>query len=174
MISIITPSFNRGYIIDETANSIFAQTCDNWEWIIVDDGSTDDSWERLEIFSNADKRVRIFERNREPKGACTCRNIGAEMAKGTHIMFLDTDDLISPDCIQKRMEWIAKSSTSLAIPFSQSVVFETSLDQGFLWDDPENPVSWLSGLFTSSPPVKERHRCGLKTSSSKSADGEKI
>ena len=52
------------------------------------------------------------------------------------------------------MEWIAKSSTSLAIPFSQSVVFETSPDQGFLWDDPENPVSWLSGLFTSSPPCQ--------------------
>ena len=154
MISIITPSFNRGYIIEETAESIFAQTCEDWEWIIVDDGSTDDSWDKLETFREADERVRIFRRNREPKGACTCRNIGAEMAKGTHIMFLDTDDLISPNCIKKRIDWIATSSAPNLITFSQSVVFESSPYQGFLWDDPENPVSWLSGLFTSSPPCQ--------------------
>ena len=48
LVSIITPSFNRADIIHETAQSIFNQTYDNWEWIIVDDGSTDLSWSIIE------------------------------------------------------------------------------------------------------------------------------
>ena len=78
MISIITPNFNRAYIIEETAESILNQTNDNWEWVIVDDGSTDASWETLKSYQARDSRIRVFKRNREPKGACTCRNIGVE------------------------------------------------------------------------------------------------
>ena len=53
-VALITPSFNRGYIIGETAESIFAQTHENWEWVIVDDGSTDDSWERIQAYAAKD------------------------------------------------------------------------------------------------------------------------
>ncbi|MDA9019075.1 glycosyltransferase, partial [Flavobacteriales bacterium] len=62
MISIITPSFNRAYIIDETAQSIFNQSSSDWEWIIVDDGSTDESWGKLQSYAASDSRVRVFQR----------------------------------------------------------------------------------------------------------------
>jgi len=102
-ISIITPSYNRADIIHETAESIFNQTYPHWEWVIVDDGSTDNSWETLQQYSARDSRVKAFRRDRGPKGACTCRNIGVQRCSGTYVMFLDTDDIIEPFCMEKRL-----------------------------------------------------------------------
>ena len=98
-VSIITPSFNRAYILHETAESIFRQTNPNWEWVIVDDGSTDDSWEVINKYAAEDSRVKVFKRDREPKGACTCRNIAVSKATGEFLIFLDTDDLLASFCI---------------------------------------------------------------------------
>ena len=66
-VALITPSFNRAYIIRETAESIFAQTHENWEWIIVDDGSTDDSWEVIQSIVQKDHRVKAFQRTLPPR-----------------------------------------------------------------------------------------------------------
>jgi len=153
MISIITPSFNRAYIIDETAQSVFEQSSSDWEWIIVDDGSTDGSWKKVQAYADKDSRVRVFQRDREPKGACTCRNIGAEKAIGTHLIFLDTDDLLAPDAISNR-SLVSSQVTQKTIPFFPIVTFEDSPPSGFLWDDTANPVSWLTGLFTMTPPCQ--------------------
>jgi len=153
MISIITPSFNRSYIIDETAQSVFAQTDSRWQWIIVDDGSTDDSWEKLKTYATKDSRVRIFRRGRQPKGACTCRNIGAEQAEGDHLIFLDTDDLLGPDAIKKRMAYLDSAPNS-EIPYFPIVTFQDSPTKGFYWDDLDHPVSWLTGLFMTTPPCQ--------------------
>jgi glycosyltransferase involved in cell wall biosynthesis len=103
VVSIITPSFNRADIISETAESIFGQTYPHWEWMIVDDGSTDNSWEVIQEFAKKDKRVRIFQRDREPKGACVCRNIAVENATGDYVIFLDTDDLLASFCLEQRV-----------------------------------------------------------------------
>ena len=65
-VAIITPSFNRGYIIGETAESVFAQSHENWEWIIVDDGSTDYSWDLIQSYARRDSRVKAIQRDRIP------------------------------------------------------------------------------------------------------------
>jgi len=152
MISIITPSFNRAYIIDETAQSIFNQSNNNWEWIIVDDGSTDESWEKLQSYASKDSRVRVFQRDREPKGACTCRNIGTEKAQGEFLIFLDTDDLLGNKAIENRLAQADQAQA--AVPFFPTVTFENDPSNGFLWDDSNHPVSWLTGLFTMTPPCQ--------------------
>lgn len=76
-VAIITPSFNRGYIIGETAESVFSQSHENWEWIIVDDGSTDDSWDLIQSYARRDSRVKDIQR----KWNATCpespRKLGA-------------------------------------------------------------------------------------------------
>lgn len=153
MISIITPSFNRAYIIDETAQSIFNQSSGDWEWIIVDDGSTDGSWDKLMAYARLNPRVRIFQRDRGPKGACTCRNIGAENARGEFLIFLDTDDLLAKDAIKHRIVE-AQKRTKDVLPYFPIVTFEADPKEGFWWDDKENPVSWLTGLFTMTPPCQ--------------------
>lgn len=154
MISIITPSFNRSYIIDETAQSIFAQSDHRWEWIIVDDGSADDSWEKIQGYTKKDDRVKAFQRDRGPKGACTCRNIGATKSKGRYLMFLDTDDIIGKDAVANRLAHMASHPNSSTITYFPIVTFEKTINRGFYWDDIDNPVSWLTGLFSMTPPCQ--------------------
>jgi glycosyltransferase involved in cell wall biosynthesis len=153
MISIITPSFNRAYIIDETAQSVLNQSDDRWEWVVVDDGSTDESWQKLQAYALLDHRVRVFRRDRAPKGACTCRNIGAENARGEFLIFLDTDDLLGKDAIKHRLAEVQRKIVGV-LPYFPIVTFEADPKEGFWWDDKENPVSWLTGLFTMTPPCQ--------------------
>jgi len=82
LVSIITPSLNCADIIHETAASIFSQTYPYWEWVIVDDGNRDNSLENLEECEAKDEQVKIFKRDREPKGAFACRNIAVEKSTG--------------------------------------------------------------------------------------------
>ena len=101
LVSIITPNFNRADLIIETAQSIFKQTFTNWEWIIIDDGSTDASMDVLQRLASEDSRIKVFQRNRAPKGACACRNIGVEISVGRYLIFLDSDDLLEPFCLDR-------------------------------------------------------------------------
>jgi glycosyltransferase involved in cell wall biosynthesis len=99
LLSIIIPSYNRESIIVETLDSVLAQTYINWECIVVDDGSTDNTWQVLEGYKQRDDRIKILKRNREPKNANTCRNIGVENSSGHYIIFLDSDDLLASNCL---------------------------------------------------------------------------
>ena len=77
LVSIIIPTYNREHLIGETLNSIIAQTHTNWECIVVDDGSTDNTEEVLKNYKEKDKRFIFLKRpDNLPKGANTCRNIG--------------------------------------------------------------------------------------------------
>ena len=152
-VALITPSFNRAYIINETAESIFAQTHENWEWVIVDDGSTDESWDLIQSFVARDSRVKALQRDRGPKGACTCRNMAVEMTDADWLIFLDTDDLLHPHCIEQRLAASAAAKYREVLYFP-ILVFEHSKEDCFLWDDPEHPTHWLEGVLTMRPPVQ--------------------
>ncbi len=104
LVSIITPVFNRINLVGEAIDSVINQTYSRWEMIIVDDGSTDGSYEYIQGRAKQDPRIKVFKRNREPKGAPTCRNIGLEKTNGEFIIFLDSDDLLAPHCLQQRTQ----------------------------------------------------------------------
>ena len=134
VVSIITPSFNRGYIVEETAASILAQTYPHWEWIIVDDGSTDDSWEVLSKIAAKDQRIKLFKRDRGPKGACACRNIAVEKSTGTYVMFLDTDDVLASFCLEQRVAAMQQHADCDFVIFPM-LMFEKNLDDlNVLWN----------------------------------------
>jgi glycosyltransferase involved in cell wall biosynthesis len=103
VVTICTPSFNRADLIRETLDSLVSQTLPEWEMIVVDDGSTDNSTEIVREYSARDPRISLLSRGREPKGACTCRNIAVENARGRYVLFLDTDDLLAPFCLAQRV-----------------------------------------------------------------------
>lgn len=134
LVSIITPSFNRADIISETAASIFAQTYPNWEWVIVDDGSTDESWKQLEKFAHSDSRVKIYKREREPKGACTCRNIAVQKSNGEYLIFLDTDDLLASFCLEQRIYAMQEASDNDFIIFPMLLFRKKPDDVKLLWN----------------------------------------
>lgn len=102
-VSIITPNYNSEQYINDTWLSIYNQSHSNWEWLIIDDGSTDDSLSKIHSFSSTDSRIKVFERKQLPKGASTCRNIGLKEASGVYAMFLDADDLLAPKCLENRV-----------------------------------------------------------------------
>jgi len=104
LVSIITPLFNRQELIKATANSVLEQEYANWEWIIVDDGSTDNSLQVIQEYQKKDDRIKVYQRNRLPKGASNCRNIGVENAEGKYVMFLDSDDCLLPHCLKQRTQ----------------------------------------------------------------------
>ncbi|HBH23389.1 MAG TPA: hypothetical protein DDY13_08190 [Cytophagales bacterium] len=103
MISIITPAFNRAHFLSELKNSILDQSNPNWEWLIIDDNSSDESIEIINRFCKEDNRIRLIHRDRKPKGANTCRNIGIEKANGDYLVFVDSDDLLLSNCVEQRL-----------------------------------------------------------------------
>lgn len=105
MVSIIIPVFNRATTLQETLNSIASQTYLNWECVLVDDGSTDNSLFLIEDYIQKDKRFRVFSRSgNRIKGPSACRNIGLENAKGEYIIYLDSDDLLASFCLEERLK----------------------------------------------------------------------
>ena len=106
LVSIVIPSFNKADLLIEMIEGIINQSYRNWELIIVDDGSDDCEFEKVHSFVSSDNRITHIRRNREPKNGDTCRNIGMEMAKGEYLIIFDADDIISPTCLEKRVEFI--------------------------------------------------------------------
>lgn len=109
LVSIIIPVYNRENLIRETLDSVLAQSYQNWECIIVDDGSIDNTFAVIDGYCKKDKRFRFYIRDREPKGAPTCRNIGLENSIGEFEIFLDSDDILFSHALKKRMEFISKN-----------------------------------------------------------------
>ncbi|WP_405199461.1 glycosyltransferase family 2 protein [Christiangramia sp. LLG6405-1] len=96
-VSIIMATYNRAHLIIESLISIQNQTFENWECIIIDDGSTDETSAQLEPYLS-DSRFRYLPRSaKHKKGLPGCRNYGIELAKGDYIVFFDDDDIAHPD-----------------------------------------------------------------------------
>ncbi|WMN12190.1 glycosyltransferase family A protein [Marivirga salinae] len=110
LVSIVIPTFNRGSIIRKTLDSVLSQTYENWECIIVDDGSKDSTFEVVKTYLRKDSRFKFLKRSRTPKGAPTCRNIGIENANGDYLIFLDSDDILLSDCLKGRTKFFEKYS----------------------------------------------------------------
>jgi Glycosyltransferases involved in cell wall biogenesis len=106
-VSIIIPLYNRAELVKETIHSVIAQTLQFWEMIIVDDHSTDNSWDVVQAFSQLDERILCYKKPLElQKGPSSSRNFGAKLAKGDCLIFLDSDDLITATCLEKRIQSI--------------------------------------------------------------------
>ena len=106
-VSIVMPIFNNIDCLKATIDSILAGTLGNWELLAVDDGSDEETLELLETYAQKDNRIRVIRRERLPKGAPTCRNIGLAMAQGEYIVFFDSDDYVAPHCLLQRVSTIA-------------------------------------------------------------------
>lgn len=158
LISIILPIFNRGELIKETLDSVLSQTYRNWECIIIDDGSTDNSFEVVSSFMEKDPRVKFFKREIHPKGAPTCRELGKDLSKGDLIIFLDSDDLLAPWALEERMEYFQKKP-ELNVLLSNGLQFNSKtkrfLNYCALYNEPEILKSFLkmNVVFQTTSPT---------------------
>ncbi len=107
LVSIIIPTYNRAHLIGGTLDSARAQTYQNWECIIVDDGSNDYTDEMMEFYCERDSRIQYHHRPKERlKGANACRNYGFEISRGRYINWFDSDDLMVPEFIERKVSYL--------------------------------------------------------------------
>ncbi len=107
LVSIIMPSYNTGKYIAESIQSVIEQTYANWELLIVDDCSTDNTDDVIIPFLN-DKRIRYFK-NKKNSGAAISRNKALREAKGRWIAFLDSDDLWAPKKLERQIKYMEEN-----------------------------------------------------------------
>ena len=108
LVTVVIPMFNAFPFIGEMLECMEKQTYTNWELIIVDDGSTDESVSTVKKFAENDSRIKLIERpDNRKKGGNTCRNIGLENANGEYIIWFDADDLIAPYCLEQRVGYMS-------------------------------------------------------------------
>ncbi len=117
-VSIIIPTYNRAHLIRETLDSVFAQTFHDFETIIVDDGSEDDTAHVL-----ADLQARITYRQIPHAGASAARNAGMEIARGEFIAFLDSDDLWDARFLEK-MTAVLDAASSAGFAYCDYATFD--------------------------------------------------
>lgn len=105
LVSIITPTYNCGAFIAETMDSVLAQTYTDWEMIIVDDCSTDDTRSVVEAYQAKDSRF-IYYCLEQNSGAAVARTKAMELANGEYMAFLDSDDLWTPDKLERQLKFM--------------------------------------------------------------------
>jgi len=115
LVSIITPLFNSEAFITETITSVQNQSYTNWEMLLIDDGSIDDTISIAEDFSLKDNRIKLFK-NKTNQGAAISRNKGITNAKGDYIAFLDADDLWKPEKLETQITFM--QDNNCAVSFS--------------------------------------------------------
>lgn len=103
LVTIVIPVFNSEKYLEETLRSVQDQTYPRWECILIDDGSTDGSFKIIRSYLEKDSRFTLIQRDREPKGVSTCRNIGIDASNGEYLIFLDSDDLLHKECLANRV-----------------------------------------------------------------------
>ena len=116
LVSIIIPTYNRASLIGETLDSVLAQTYTNWECIVVDDRSTDNSIEVLMGYTSKDQRFSYYQRPESRKsGGNAARNYGFEMSKGTYIKWFDSDDIMESNLLIKQINSIRNLNASFSL-----------------------------------------------------------
>ncbi len=120
LVSIISPCYNSSKFIEDCINSVLAQTYTNWEMIIVDDFSTDNSKEKITVLSENDTRIKTIFLDKNI-GAAKARNIAISKAKGKYIAFLDSDDLWMPTKLEDQIYFMQKKDIAFSYTTYQSI-----------------------------------------------------
>jgi len=122
LVSIITPCYNCSRYISQMIESVLAQTYFNWELLITDDCSTDNSREIVQSYCAKDSRIKLLQLENN-SGAGVARNKSIEEAKGRFIAFCDSDDLWTPDKLEKQIRFIEDNGYKFV--FCQALVIDT-------------------------------------------------
>lgn len=119
-VSIIMPCFNSETFIEESIKSVINQTYADWELLICDDDSDDNSKSIIKSYQNVDTRIRLIT-NHYSKGAPGARNSCLDMAKGRYIAFLDSDDIWLPEKLNKQLNFMDEKKSSFSFSYYQTM-----------------------------------------------------
>ena len=125
-VSVIIPIYNIESFCSACIESVINQTYGDLEIILVDDGSTDNCPQICDNYSKLDKRIEVI--HRENGGLSAARNSGIDIATGDYIYFVDGDDLVHPECIERLVDCVTKSSADVAICATNAFLNEKRID----------------------------------------------
>ena len=128
LVSVIMPSYNSAEFIAESIDSVIAQSYQDWELLICDDVSTDNSRDIIREYAARDKRIKLIELS-ENSGAAVARNTSIQASKGRFIAFLDSDDLWREDKLEKQTVFMKQHNVVLSYTY-YSVIDEQGQDTG--------------------------------------------
>ncbi|MDE5889133.1 MAG: glycosyltransferase family 2 protein [Bacilli bacterium] len=138
--SICVPTYNRANIVGSTIKSVLDQTFMDWEMLVVDDGSVDNTEQVIQEFQ--DKRIKYFKK--ENGGKHTALNVGISNASGEFFIILDSDDTLVPDCLETMLEYLEKTEgNSLFAGIMGRCSFENGQVIGELFSSKENELSYV-------------------------------
>ena len=113
LITIVLTTYNRAHLIEETLDSVLSQTYGNWQCIIIDDNSIDDTKAVVKKYLKIDNRIEYLVKDKHlKKGLPASRNIGIKKAKGTYLVFFDDDDMVHPQLIEICVDSFKNKNTS--------------------------------------------------------------
>ncbi|RSK40507.1 glycosyltransferase family 2 protein [Mangrovimonas spongiae] len=116
LVSIIIPTYNRTHLIGETLNSVLAQTYTNWECLVIDDGSTDNTEDVLKTYINKDLRIQYHKRpETHLSGGNGARNYGFKLSKGDYIQWFDSDDVMYPNYLERQLKHIQTHQANFSL-----------------------------------------------------------
>jgi glycosyltransferase involved in cell wall biosynthesis len=115
LVSVVIPNFNKAPFVEETLQCLVGQTHDRWEALIVDDNSTDGSWDIITECAEKDDRFRPLKNGTGRRNGSVCRNLGIASARGDVILFLDSDDLLAPSCLQNRLVHLERMNADFVV-----------------------------------------------------------
>jgi len=121
LVSIIIPVYNAARFLAETIDSVVNQTYQNWEMLIIDDGSTDNTLSIVQRYVSQDVRIKEFFLGYNSGGPATPRNHGIRLAQGSYIAFLDSDDLWLPEKLQKQVNFL-ENNLDIFLLYSQCII----------------------------------------------------
>lgn len=109
LVSIITPIYNGEAFVEETVRAVLSQTYSDYEWIIVDDGSTDNSYAILQEYAQKNERIHLVQQKNA--GSAAARNTGIRLAAGRYIALLDADDLWDAEYLDRQISFMKEKKT---------------------------------------------------------------
>ncbi len=136
LVSVVMPAYNCERYIAQAVNSVIGQSVACWELLILDDCSTDGTWEKIQALSAGDGRIRAF-RSEQNAGVGNTRNRGVELARGDWIAFLDSDDMWTPDKLEKQLALLARFPRGVLFFTGSGFMTETGERMGYVLHVPE-------------------------------------
>jgi len=152
--TIVIPAWNRASMLPDTISSIQAQTFEDWECIVVDDGSTDNTAEVIRELEKNDQRIRyIYQENAERSAA---RNKGAANSRGLYLLFLDSDDSYAPNHLQGLHAFLEDLKRPVALTFT-NLMYDT--DQGLVKPDVPEMKAGMEFTYLLRYPITPSRVC---------------
>lgn len=130
IVSVIVPAYNYGRFIGATLESLQAQTFANWECVVIDDGSTDDTADVVARFATKDRRIKFFRQQNRRQAAA--RNYGLAQISGKYVQFLDADDLVEPRKLARQVEYLEEHA-EVDIVYGETRFFATDRPKELLY-----------------------------------------